>query len=83
MEVHSSWLNVHETTRRIQVAEEAVGRAEENLRVARRLYATGSGTAREVLDAESLRTESQRNLSEARYDCALETLRLQRAIGEL
>ena len=83
VEVRTAWLNVQETTRHIQVAEEAIGRAEENLRVSRHRYAMGTGTAREVLDAESLRTESERNYSDARYDCVLEMLRLQKAIGEL
>ncbi len=83
VEIRTLWLNVQETARRIQVAEDAIGRAEENLRVARRLYATGTGTAREVLEAESLRTETERNRSNAHYDCVIENLRLKKAIGQL
>jgi outer membrane protein TolC len=83
VEVRTAWLNVQETTRHIQVAEEAIGLAEENLRVAGHRYTSGTGTAREVLDAESLWTESERNFSNARYDSVLEMRRLRKDVGEL
>jgi outer membrane protein TolC len=83
IEVRRAWLDVHETARRIEVTRDAIARADENLRIARRQYATGTGTASDALDAESRRIETQRNHSHARYDWGLAVLRLRRASGTL
>ena len=83
LEVRRAWLDIQETRCRLAVTREATERAEENLRVARRRYATGMGTSTEVLDAETLRTEAYRNHYQATYDAVLAVLRLQHATGEL
>lgn len=46
-------------------------------------YANGLSTHSEVLDAETLRTNSEANHAAARYDAALSGLRLKRAVGDL
>jgi len=83
LEVRRAWLDIRETHRRLEVTSEAIQRAEENLRVARKRYLAGMGISTEVLDAESLRTETRRNHDNATYDAVLAVLRLRHATGEL
>ena len=83
LEVRRAWLDVHETRRRLTVTLQACQRADENLRVARKRYSVGVGTNTEVLDAETLRTETYRNHYNATYDAILAVLRLRHATGEL
>ena len=81
--VRRSWLDVQETGRRLAVTEDALERAEENLRVARSRYVSGVGVGTEVLDAQTLRAQAYRNHVSARYDAVLAHLRLRRATGDL
>ena len=83
LEVRRSWLDVHETRRRLAVTREALGQAEENLRVARNRYGLGVGVGTEVLDAQTLRAQTYRNHLNATYDAVLADLQLRRATGEL
>jgi outer membrane protein TolC len=46
-------------------------------------YESGLSTNSEVLDAETLRTQSLNNHANAIFDAALATLRLKRSMGEL
>ncbi|MGE0082535.1 MAG: TolC family protein, partial [Thiohalomonadaceae bacterium] len=69
--------------KRIEVTQSAIAQAEENLRVVRDRYANGLSTNTEVLDAETLRVNSEANHAAALYDAALAGLRLKRAVGEL
>lgn len=68
---------------RVEVARSAIAQAEENLRVVRDRYANGLSTHTEVLDAETLRANSEANHAAARYDAVLAGLRLKRAVGDL
>lgn len=83
LQVRQSWLDVEETRKRIEVTRSAIDQAEENLRVVRDRYADGLSTHTEVLDAETLRVNSEANHAAARYDAALAGLRLRRAVGDL
>ena len=83
LQVRQAWLEVDETRRRLQVTRDAVGQAEENLKVARDRYRTGTGTNTEVLDAETLRVRSLGNHDNAIYDSVMAGLRLRRAVGDL
>lgn len=83
LEVRRAWLDRQEAEGRRVVADAAVAQAVENLRVVRDRYNAGAGTNTEVLDAEALRTVSLNNRDNARWDVALATLRLARAIGAL
>ncbi|MHC4176814.1 MAG: TolC family protein, partial [Planctomycetota bacterium] len=83
LEVRRAWLDTQETRRRLEVTSEAIRRADENLRVARKRYLSGMGINTEVLDAETLRTETRRNHDNATYDAVLAVLRLRHATGEL
>jgi outer membrane protein TolC len=83
LEVRGAWLNVQEAHQRLEVTPEAIGQAEENLRVARTRYAQSMGTNTEVLDAQTLRTQAFRDHHNATCDAVLAVLRLRYATGEL
>lgn len=83
LQVRSAWLSINEAKRRMIVAERAVAQAEQNLKVAKDRYQNGIGTNTEVLDAEALRSVSQLNNNDARYDAALARLKLARSLGVL
>jgi outer membrane protein TolC len=69
--------------RRIDVAETAIVQAQENLRINRERYLAQVGTATEVLDAQTLLTESRTDLALARFDYHVAVARVQRAAGNL
>jgi len=83
LQVRQTWLDVLETRKRLAVTQSAIAQAEENLRVVRDRYANGLSTHTEVLDAETLRANSEANHAAALYDAGLAGLRLKRAMGEL
>ncbi len=83
LQVRQTWLDVEETRKRLVVTQSAVAQAEENLHVARDRYTAGLSTHTEVLDAETLRVNSETNHAQAVFDAAIAGLRLKRATGEL
>ena len=83
LQVRKAWLDVNETMMRLEVTREAVGQAEENLKVAKDRYASGLDTNTVVLDAVNLRTLSSSNHNNARYDAALAKVRLARTVSLL
>jgi len=83
LQVQTAVLNREEAVARIHVAGAAVGQAEENVRVAKELYASGLGTSNQVLDAESLRVVALTNRDDATFDLLIAQFRLQRAMGDL
>ncbi|MFZ2629181.1 MAG: TolC family protein [Rugosibacter sp.] len=83
LQVRQAWLDVEETKKRILVTQSAIAQAEENLRVVRDRYGSGLSTHTEVLDAETLRVNSEASHASALYDAALAGLRLKRAVGAL
>lgn len=83
LQVRQVWLDVQETRKRALVTQSAIGQAEENLRVVRDRYADGLSTNTEVLDAETLRVNSETNHANALFDAVIAGLRLKRATGEL
>jgi outer membrane protein len=83
LQVETALLNREEAVARIHVAAASVGQAEENVRVAKELYASGLGTSNQVLDAESLRVAALTNRDDAAFDVLIAQFRLQRALGDL
>ncbi len=83
LQVRQAWLAKQESHNRILVTEAAIDQANENLKVTRDHYETGTTNSTQVLDAEALRTRSQSNHANARYDAVLANLRLKRAVGYL
>ncbi len=83
LQVRQAWLNLTESIKRVAVTREAVEQGEENLEVTRDRYREGLAINTEVLDAESLRTITLLNNSNAVYDAVIAKLRLSRTTGEL
>jgi outer membrane protein TolC len=83
LQVETALLNREEAVARIHVAAASAGQAEENVRVAKELYASGLGTNNQVLDAETLRVVALTNRDDAAFDALIAQFRLQRAMGEL
>jgi outer membrane protein TolC len=83
LQVRQAWLEVGEARKRIEVAQIAIGQAEENLKVAKDRYSAGMGTNTEVLDAETARVRALTNFHNAVYDAVLADIRLKRAVGVL
>jgi len=83
LQVRQAWLGVEETQQRVRVTADAVGQAEENLRIARERYGAGLGTQTQLLEAETLRVQALTNRDDAVLDAGLARLRLARAVGSL
>jgi len=83
LQVRQAWLEVSETRERVSVTVDAVGQAEENLRIARERYGAGLGTQTQLLEAESLRVRALTNRDNAVLDAGLARLRLARTTGML
>jgi outer membrane protein len=69
--------------RRIEVAQTAIAQAEENLRINQDRYREQVGTATEVLDAQTLLTQTRTDLARAQFDYQVAMARVQRAAGSL
>lgn len=68
---------------RIKVSETAIRQSEENLRINRERYQERVGTATEVLDAQTLLTQTRTDYYRALFDQQVAAARLKRAVGEL
>lgn len=68
---------------RIRVAETAIRQSRENLRMNQERYRERVGTATEVLDAQTLLTQTRTDHFRALYDRQVAAARLRRALGEL
>lgn len=68
---------------RIEVAQTAITQAEENLRINQDRYREQVGTATEVLDAQTLLTQTRTDLARAQFDYQVAVARVRRAAGNL
>ena len=68
---------------RITVTEAAIRQSEENLRINHERYQERVGTATEVLDAQTLLTQTKTDYFRAIFDHQVSSARLKRAVGEL
>lgn len=73
VDIERSWSNLQEAYSQIEIARKSVSSATENLRLNKDYYKVGTSTLTELLDAESLYTESCNNLTStcAEYQCKL------------
>ena len=81
--MRQAWLDIQEARQRIDVAQQAIAQADENMKVTTDRYQQGLSINTEVLKAEDLRTRAHDNLNNAGYDAALANLHLRRAVGNL
>jgi outer membrane protein TolC len=83
LEVHDAFL-AHQTAReRVTVAREAVGQAEESLRIVQDRYDAGLTTIVELLDSETALTAARTNLTRTLYDATVSQARLDLSLGRL
>ncbi|HEY7586438.1 MAG TPA: TolC family protein, partial [Candidatus Deferrimicrobiaceae bacterium] len=83
LDVKAAHLFVAEAEKRKAVAEVAVARAEENLRIQNDRYMEGLAISTEVLDAQTLLTRAKVDRQNAAYDLFEARYRLLAARGEL
>jgi len=83
LEVATTKNDVQVAKERIIVAETAIRQSEENLRINRERYQERVGTATEVLDAQTLLTQTKTDYYRAFFDQQVALARMQRAVGEL
>jgi outer membrane protein TolC len=81
-EVQQYYLEETNARENVITARDAVGQAEENLRINRLRYEAGLGTATDVLDAIALRTLAEKNYCKALYDLRRARAALLYAMGE-
>ncbi|MDY7034046.1 MAG: TolC family protein [Thermodesulfobacteriota bacterium] len=81
LEVKESYLNIKEAEKNILVAEKAIEQAEENFRINEERYKEQIATSTEVLDAQTLLTQTRTNYYNALNDYNIAKARLERAIG--
>lgn len=83
LEVKAAHLAVGEAEKRKSIAEVAVARAEENLRIQNDRYKEGLAISTEVLDAQTLLTRARVDLQNSGFDLSESRYRLLAARGEL
>lgn len=83
LEYHQARNDARVARRRIEVAAASILQAEENLRINRERYREQVGTATEVLDAQTLLTQSRTDLALAQFDHHVAVARVQRIAGKL
>ena len=83
LDVKAAHLATGEAEKRLHVAETAVARAAENLRIQNDRYLEGLAISTEILDAQTLLTRAKVDLRNARYDLHEARFRLLFARGDL
>jgi outer membrane protein TolC len=83
LEINSVTNDVAVAKERISVAEAAIRQSEENLRINRERYQERVGTATEVLDAQTLATQTKTDYYRAVYEHLTSAARLKHALGQL
>lgn len=81
--VRSSWLSLQSSRAALDVARKAISQADENLREVRNRYREQVATNTEVLDAETLRTQTYTDYYNSHYAVLQDQFRLRRAVGAL
>jgi outer membrane protein TolC len=83
LEVQQHWLGVDAADARALVARDALAQADENLRMARELYAVEMIANGQVLEAVALQQAAAAQATRATMDTVLARLALLRSVGEL
>ncbi|MFB0521067.1 MAG: TolC family protein, partial [Desulfatiglandales bacterium] len=81
LEVKDAYLNLREAEKNIHVAKTAVVQAEENFRMNEERYKQQVATSTDVLDAQTLLTQSRTNYFNALSEHNIAWARLERAMG--
>ncbi|MFP4184240.1 MAG: TolC family outer membrane protein [Halorhodospira sp.] len=81
LDARSAFLSLRSGRERIEALEQALVSARSNEASVRRGQEVGTRTTTDVLDAQSQRFQTKRDLAEARYDYLLNFVQLQAAVG--
>jgi len=81
LEVTQSRLTLTQTRQKTKLAAQAVGQAEENLRVTRERFKQGVALNSDVLDADLALLRAKMNRTQAEIDVVLALARLEKALG--
>jgi len=81
LEVRQNYLSMQEAEKRIDTNKVAVGKAEEDLVIAREKYNAGVGTNLDVIDAQLALTQAKTNEIQALYDYNVSVAKIDKAIG--
>jgi outer membrane protein len=81
LEVKEAFLNLKESEKNIFVAETVIEQAKENFRMNKERYQEQVATTTDVLDAQTLLTQAEKNYYHALSDYNIDRARLERAIG--
>ena len=83
LEITQSRLSLARAGEKVRVAGQAVGQAEENLRVTRERFKQGVALNADVLDAEVALLQAKMGRTQAAIDLVLAQARLEKALGQL
>jgi TolC family type I secretion outer membrane protein len=82
-EIKQAFLDIAKNKANIEVLQNAVDVAEENLRLNKEKYKLGSGTMLDLVTAQVSSTEARSNYIQAQYDYQFAVARLEKAMGRL
>ena len=83
IELQSARNDLEVASERIEIANKAIGQSEENLRINNDRYKAQVGTATDVVDAQTLLSQSRSDYYQALFDLQVARARVKRAAGEL
>jgi outer membrane protein len=81
LEAREAFVNAESSREALDVARTAVAQAEENYRIVTKKFDNSAATSFDVVDAESLLTESRGQVEQALYDYLIASAALQKATG--
>jgi outer membrane protein TolC len=81
LEARQAFVNAASSRQALDVARAAVAQAEENYRIVTKKFDNNAATSFDVVDAESLLTQSRAQVEQALYDYLIASAALQKATG--
>jgi outer membrane protein len=81
LEARQAFVNAESSRQALDVARTAVSQAEENFRIVTKKFENNAATSFDVVDAESLLTQSRGQVEQALYDYLIASAALQKATG--
>ena len=81
LEVRQAYLSMKEAEARIETAQVAISKGEEDLKASQAKYYAGVGTNLDVIDAQMALTQANTNGTQAYYDYNVSKAKLKKAVG--
>jgi len=83
LQVRQSYLQLNQSSKRVQLAELSLSQAEENLRLSKDRLKAGTIVGKDVLDAQTIWQQAYSNVIESKVEYKIREADLKRALGEL